>query len=486
MVIRFEQVQRQTQKLILSPQMQQAIKLLLLPLPLLQQTIRQEMAQNPVLEEELLQEEEQEETQETEPQQESEGEEDSTRDEAGELNFEEEFNRLLKIDDEWKEYFRQSGGYRKYSVEDEEKRRFLESSVVKPETLQENLLNQLGLALLEDEQKRICEAIVGNIDDNGYLRGTIEDIAQHLGVAVDEVARMLELIQTLSPVGVGARDLRECLLIQLRRLAKEDSLAYMIVEHHLDELGARKYRQIAKALRVSPIEVQKAAELIETLDPKPGRIFSSELAQYITPDVFVEKDADGYNVILNDDRIPHLRISNLYKQMALNPDADKETKTYIREKIKGGQWLLRNIRQRQQTIYNIASEIVKKQREFFDDGIPRLTPLTLQQVADSLGIHESTVSRAIAGKYIQTPHGLFDMKYFFTAGIASGGGGSIAITNVKSMIQQMISQEDSRSPLRDQQVIEKLKEKGLTLARRTVTKYRKELRIPSSNQRRKF
>jgi RNA polymerase sigma-54 factor len=486
MVIRFEQVQRQTQKLILSPQMQQAIKLLLLPLPLLQQTIRQEMAQNPVLEEELLQEEEQEEAQETEQQQESEREEDSKRDEAGELNFEEEFNRLLKIDEEWKEYFRQSGSYRKYSEEDEEKRRFLEASVVKPETLQENLLNQLGLALLTDEEKRICEALVGNIDDNGYFRGTIEDIAQQLGAPVDEVARMLALIQTLSPVGVGARDLRECLLIQLRRLAKQDSLAYRIVEQHLEELGARKYRQIAKALKVSPLQVQKIAEFIETLDPKPGRIFSSELAQYSTPDVFVEKDAEGYNVILNDDRIPHLRISNLYKQMVLNPDADKDTKSYIREKIKGGQWLLRNIGQRQQTIYNIASEIVKKQRGFFDEGIPRLTPLTLQQVADSLGIHESTVSRAIAGKYIQTPHGLFDMKYFFSAGIASEGGGSVVIGNIKTMIQPMISQEDPKNPLSDQQIIEKLKGKGLTLARRTITKYRKELGIRSSNKRRKF
>jgi len=486
MMLRFEQVQRQTQKLILSPQMQQAIKLLLLPLPLLQQTIRQEMAQNPVLEEDLLQEEEQEETQETEPQQESEEAEDSTRDEAGELNFEEEFNRLLKIDDEWKEYFRQSGSYRKYSEEDEEKRRFLESSVVKPETLQENLLNQLGLALLDEKQKKICEALLGNIDDNGYLRGGIEDIAQHLKVTVDEVARMLALIQTLSPVGVGARDLRECLLIQLGRLAKKDSLAYRIVERHLDELGARKYRQIAQALKVSPLQVQKAAELIETLDPKPGRTFSSELSQYITPDVFVEKEGADYNVILNDDRIPHLRISNLYRQMVLNPGADKGTKSYIREKIKGGQWLLRNIRQRQQTIYNIASEIVKKQREFFDEGIPRLKPLTLQQVADSLGIHESTVSRAIASKYIQTPHGLFDMKYFFSAGIESDGGGSVAISNIKKMIQQMIGQEDPKNPLSDQQIIEKLKEKGLTLARRTVTKYRKEFGILSSNQRRKF
>jgi RNA polymerase sigma-54 factor len=318
MVIRFEQVQRQTQKLILSPQMQQAIKLLQLPLLQLQQIIRQEMMQNPVLEEELLQEETQEEIQEAEQQEPGE-EETPTAGDNEELNFEEEFTRLATIDDEWKEYFKQSGSYRKYSEEDEEKRRFLEASVVKPETLQENLLNQISLALLDKDQKRICEAIIGNIDDNGYLQSAVEEIARQLSVPDEKVGDMLSLVQTLSPVGVGARNLRECLLIQLSRLGKRHSLPYRIVEEHLDALGAKKYRQIARALRVSPAQVQKAADIIATLEPKPGRIFSQETAQYITVDVFVEKDEGEYNVILNDDRVPHLRISNLYRQMIANP-----------------------------------------------------------------------------------------------------------------------------------------------------------------------
>ncbi len=482
---RFEQVQRQTQKLILSPQMQQAIMLLQLPLQQLQQVIRQEMIQNPVLEEELLEEETQVEAQEgaQEREREAEGEMPEKRDE---LNFEEEFNRLAQVDDEWKEYFKQSGSYRKYSEEDEEKRRFLEASIVKPETLQENLLRQIGLALLDEERKRICEAIIGNIDDNGYLQVGVEEIASQMRLPAEKVEETLALVQTLSPVGVGARNLRECLLIQLARLGKRDSLAFRIVESHLDDLGAKRYRRIARAMKVQPLLVQKTAEYVATLDPKPGRIFSSEPEQYITPDAFVEKDGAGFKVILNDDRVPHLRISGLYRRMIADPRTEKATRSYIREKIRGGQWLLRNIRQRQQTIFNIASEIVKRQHDFFEDGVPSLRPLKMQEVADSLGIHESTVSRAIANKYLQTPHGLYDMRYFFSTGVQGAGGESVSVTNIKAMLKMIFSREDPKNPLSDQQVIDRLKGKGITLARRTVTKYRKELNIPSSNLRRKL
>ena len=486
MALRFEQVQRQTQKLILSPQMQQAIKLLQLPLQQLQQVIRQEMIQNPVLEEELLEEEVQEASQETADEREREEDETKPDEDRGELSFEEEFNRLARIDDEWKEYFRQSGSYRAYSEEDEEKRRFLEASVVKPETLQENLLDQIGIALLDEERKRICETIIGNIDDNGYLQVGVDEIARKLGIAEGLVEEMLALVQSLSPVGVGARNLRECLLIQLARLGKKESLAYRIVERHLDALGARSYRRIARLMKVSPLQVQKAAELVATLDPKPGRAFSIEPEQYIVPDAFVEKDGDGFKVILNDDRVPHLRISSLYRRMIGDPGTEKATRSYIRDKIKGGQWLLRNIEQRQKTIASIAEEIVRKQRDFFEDGVPSLKPLTMQEVADALGIHESTVSRAIANKYLQTPHGLYDLKYFFSAGVRSSDGDSVSVRNIKAMLHRICSQEDPRHPLSDQQIIEKLKENGIPLARRTITKYRKELKIPSSSMRRRL
>jgi RNA polymerase sigma-54 factor len=242
--------------------------------------------------------------------------------------------------------------------------------VVKPETLQENLLNQIGIALLDEEGKRICETIIGNIDDNGYLQVGLDEIARKLEIAAERVEEMLALVQSLSPVGVGARNLRECLLIQLARLGKKESLAYRIVEQQLDALGARRYRQIARLMKVSPLQVQKAAELVATLDPKPGRAFSSETEQYIIPDAFVEKDGDGFKVILNDDRVPHLRISSLYRRMIGDPGAEKATKSYIRDKIKGGQWLLRNIEQRQKTIASIAEEIVRRQRDFFEEGVP--------------------------------------------------------------------------------------------------------------------
>ena len=478
MVLRFELVQKQTQKLILSPQMQQAIKLLQLPLLQLQQLVRQEMQQNPVLEEDPLQEEEHEQEQVTE--------ERPDDGEIHELTFEEEFNRLAKIDDEWKEYFRQSSTFRRYSQEDEEKRRFLEASIVKPETLQENLLKQLGLSMLDEKQRKICTALIGNIDDNGYLDVDIRSIATQLRVSIEEVEQMVALIQTLSPVGVGARNLRECLLIQLSRLVPTDSLAYKIVGTHLEELSKKKYPQIARALRITTAQVQKAAEIIATLEPKPGRLFSNDTAQYIIPDVFVEKEDEEYTIILNDDRIPHLRISNFYREMMRSEDSEKKTKSYIKNKIKAGQWLLRNIQQRQHTIYNIANEIVNKQKEFFDDGLTQLKPLTMQEVADSLGIHESTVSRAIANKYIQTPHGLFDMKYFFSTGITSPSGENVSVTNIKRIIRYMIDHEDPKKPLSDQEIIEKLKEKNIVLARRTIAKYRKEFGILPSNLRRKF
>ncbi|MDD5556819.1 MAG: RNA polymerase factor sigma-54 [bacterium] len=481
MAIRLEQSQRQIQKLIMSPQMQQAIRLLQLPLLQLQQVIRQEMTQNPVLEEDLQEEEQQEiERQET-------ADEGSTA--AGdqdELSFEEEFSRLAAIDDEWREYFRQSGSHRKYSEEDEERRRFLEASIVKPETLQENLLDQIGPLLLDERERRICEALIGNIDDNGYLQSDVAEIARSIGEPEADVERMLSLVRTLSPVGVGARNVRECLLIQLDRLGKRESLAARIVEGHLEELGARKYSSIARALKVSPAQVHRAADLIATLDPKPGRVFSVEQAQYITPDVFIEKDRDGYTVILNDDRIPHLRISNLYRKLISAPGTDKGDRSYIREKIKNGQWLIRNIRQRQHTISNIAGEIVRRQRGFMEEGPSRMKPLTMQEVADALGIHESTVSRAIAGKYAQTPHGLYDMKYFFSTGISTAGGDAVAANAIKGMIGEIIGRENPKEPLSDQQVIDLLKGKGIALARRTVTKYRKELGIPPSSRRRSF
>lgn len=470
MAIRFEQIQQLQQRLILSPQMQQAIRLLQLPLMDLRTLINQEMVNNPLLEEDLKEMEVQETPSEKEE----------------EEKFQEEFEKLVAMDDEWREYFRQSGPFRKYSTEDDEKRRYFESSVTMPETLQEHLTHQLHLAPLTEEETKTGETIVGNIDGNGYLQASIEEIAQATGAEPARVERVVRVIQTFNPVGVGARDLGECLLIQLHRLGKGSSLAAKIVRQHLDDLGKKRFPAIARALRVSIPQVQRCADFIATLEPKPGRMFTTETPLYISADIFLEKVGDDYVVVVNDDRIPRLRINNLYRNLLQNGDVSTSTKQYVREKVRSGLWLVKNLRQRQQTIYKISQEIVRRQKRFLDEGISRLTPLTMQEVAAALGIHESTVSRAIANKYIQTPQGLFDLKFFFTTGLDTDTGESLSTKNVKSMISQMIKNENSKKPLRDQEIAENLARDGIKIARRTVAKYRKELRILPSNLRRQY
>lgn len=473
MAIRLEQVQRQQQKLILSPQMQQAIHLLQLPLMDLSQMLQQEMMNNPVLEELSA----------TDDNAASKSEEDTT---SPEVDFDEEFSRLAQLDDEWKEYYQQSGSYIRVSQDEERRRQYYESSITIQETLHDHLLNQWNVFSVPDTEKNLGETVIGNLDENGYLTVSLEELSQTTGAPVEKLERVLKVIQTFHPVGVGARNLSECLLLQLARLDKADSLAAKIVQNHLDDLGKKNAAPIAKALGVSATEVQKAAELIATLEPKPGRIFDQEATQYAIPDVIVNKVGDEYVVMSNDERVPHLRISNLYRNLMKEKNLEGETKDYIRNKVQAGKWLIKNIQLRQQTIYNIARTIVKEQKEFLDNGITSLKPLTMQMVATQVGIHESTVSRAIAGKYMSTPRGLFQMKYFFTPGLQNQSGENISTTNIKDMINGIITKENGTKPLSDQDVVELLKSKGINVARRTITKYRKELRILPSNLRKKF
>ncbi len=476
MALQFEQIQRQTQQLIMTPQMKQAIQLLQLPLMELCNVIEQEMVSNPVLEEI---------NEEKKPSQEQEEQVPEKADNE-ELDFKEEFDRLSQIDDEWREYFRQSGSYRKYSQEDEERRQYLENSITRSETLQDHLLNQLSIMSRTDKEKEIGEQIIGNIDENGYLQSPLEEIAMHSKASLEDVQTTLELIQQFHPLGVGARNLKECLLIQLVRLGKEGTLAEKIVSLHLDDLAKKRYAQIAKALKTTTVHIQHEAELIASLEPKPGRMFITDTTHYVLPDVVLEKIGDEYKIILNDDKIPHLRISNVYKTLMSKNDIDNNTKDYIKDKIKSGKWLMKNIHQRQQTIYNITNEIVQRQRRFFDEGIAYLQPMTMQVIATALGLHESTVSRAISGKYIQTPRGVFQLKYFFTTPISTKSGTATSATTVKDRINEIIRNEDSKKPLSDSKIIDILKKEGIQLARRTVAKYRKELNILPANLRKKF
>ena len=472
---RFEMLQKQTQRMILSPQMQQAIYMLQMPLMELQTLIHQEMATNPVLEETM----EQETPSDIEKQELTDSEPES------ELKFKEEFDVLTKLDDEWKDYFRQSGSFRKFTQQDEEKRKFMMDSLTTSESLHDHLLQQLGLFTNDPEQKKLGELIIGNIDDNGYLKVSSEELVAAAKVSLEKIEKAISFVQNFNPVGVGARDLKECLLIQIERLGIDDPVAELIIENHMDLLAQHKYTQIAQSIGIDENQVRKKVELITTLDPKPGLIFSTEKAHYITPDVFVEKVGDNYIITLNDERIPHLHISKLYRNLLSKKETPKETRDYIKQKLMAGNWLIKNIHQRQQTISKIATEIVNVQRGFLDEGPAFLKPLTMQEVANNVSLHESTISRAIANKYIQTPQGTFQFKYFFTSGIQTGTGEMMSIVNLKQQIASMIKEEDTVHPLSDQDIINKLQEEGIKLARRTVAKYRQELGIPASNIRKR-
>lgn len=400
--------------------------------------------------------------------------------------FQEEFDRLAKLDEEWRDYMSQSQSYSGRSAEEEERRQFFFDSIVGQETLQQHLIEQVNSSDLNGTDRKIAELIIGNIDDAGFLQTTPEEIAQNTGMDVADLIRVLEFVQTFHPVGVGARDLRECLLIQLRRLSKEQSLEYRIVDRYIDDLGKRRFPEIARRLGTTAEQVQRAANFIATLDPKPGQIFTPDPNNYVLPDVTVEKIGGDWTISLNGEQIPHLRISNTYKDLMSQDKGGADVKDYIRDKIRSGKFLIKSIHQRQQTISNIAHEIVSRQKEFLEQGPSALKPMTMVQIADAVGVHETTVSRAISGKYMATPQGVFDMKYFFTPGYQTSGGESMSNTSVKGAIAELVKGEDPKSPLSDKEIVEILEKRGIPIARRTVAKYRGELNILPSNMRKRY
>ena len=464
----------QTQNLslqqVLAPQLQQSLLILQAPLLELRNLVQQEMETNPVLEELATDPEEKE-----EPKPSSSDEE-----------FKAEFDQLAKLDDEWRDYMAQSSSYSGRSQEAEDKRQFFFDSIATQETLQQHLMGQLNQTALNAEDRKTAELIIGNIDDNGFLQTTPEDMALNTGIAQEDFENMLTLIQSFYPPGVGARDLRECLLIQLKREGRQSSLEYKIISEHMQDLGKRRFPEIARRMGISVEQVQKCANSIAQLDPRPGAIFAQAPQNYVLPDVTVEKVNGTYQVILNGEQIPHLRISNTYKDIMAQDGNGSEVKDYIRDKIRSGKFLIKSIHQRQQTISNIAHQIVKRQREFFDHGSSQLKPMTMVQIADAVGVHETTVSRAISGKYMSTPQGVFEMKYFFTPGYQTSSGESMSNTSVKEAILDLVKNEDGNSPLSDKEIVEILSQRGIPIARRTVAKYRTELNILPSNMRRKY
>lgn len=495
-------LQTQQLQMILAPQLRQSLEMLQLPILELRTMIQKELEQNPTIEEALQDEpvaadgvaENAEEeavptVAEASPVEPPALEPPApAREEAKPeaLDFDKEFEALAKLDEEWKDCFFQDAQSRPYTSDDAEKRQFMMDSLPQQESLQEHLIGQLSLSGLSNGDRQIAELIIGSINEDGYFTTSLDEIASTTNTDLQHLADILSVIQDFHPTGVGARDLRECLLIQLERLSKADTLAAQIVKDHLDKLGGKKYTNIARALKTTPEEVLQAARFIATLDPKPGRLYSEDVATYIQPEVVVQKKEGEYIVMLNDDQLPHVRISRHYRDLLSNPSTKPEVKSYIRERIRSGAFLIKSIHQRQKTIYRIASEIVKTQTDFLDRGIAELKPLTMAEVARVVGVHETTVSRAVAGKYMTTPSGVFEMKYFFTPGIKTADGKEVSNKTVKDMISTLVANEDPDKPLSDQDIMAKLVEKGIQVARRTVAKYRIVLRIPPSHMRKTY
>ncbi len=461
-------------QMVMAPQLRQSLEMLQVPILELRAMIQKELEMNPTIEE-LAPEGPQLEI-ETSP---------GEPDDASEMRFDEEFEVLAKLDDEWRDYFFQDIDNRPGTPEAVEKHQFLMDSLPQQESLQEHLMQQVHLSELSEQDQKIAEMIIGSIDDDGYLSTPLEELANTSPFDVDHLQHVLLTVQDFHPVGVGASDLRDCLLLQLERMGKADTLAGDIVRNHLDALARHKFDRIAKDCKTSVEKVQQAAAFIATLDPAPGRAFSSTLASYVFPEVVVRKVEGEYTIILNDDRLPHLRISQHYRSLMENPDTPREVKTYIRDKLRASAFLLRSIDQRQRTIYRIADAIVKHQQAFLEEGVSKLRPMTMAEVATEVGVHETTVSRAVNQKYMRTPQGTFEMKYFFTTGLKTETGSAISNESVKSLIQEMVTDENPQKPLSDLAIMQHLQRKGIKVARRTIAKYRDLLHIPPSHIRKK-
>ncbi|HEY6011158.1 MAG TPA: RNA polymerase factor sigma-54 [Nitrospirota bacterium] len=476
------------QKLIMTPQLQQAIKLLQLSRLELVQSVSQELIENPVLEEVTAESAEDAAGDEGEPLPEitaAEAPPESTSEPEGA----QELKSDLELGPQWDEYVNEMSDGRDYgSAEaDEKELPSYDQTLTRLPSLSDHLMWQLHLSTSHPAVVKGGEWIIGNLDDDGYLRATLEELAQQSGLSAPELERSLALVQSFDPTGIAARDLRECLLIQARQLDLEGTLVEKIILEHLPDLEKRRYANIARTLAVTPEEVMEASQvIIQELEPKPGRPYLSSDTNYVVPDVYVIKVEDRYVIQLNDEGLPRVRINPYYRKLLNSTEiVDKVTKDYVEERLRSAQWLIKGMEQRNKTIYKVAESIVKFQGEFLDKGITQLKPMVLKDVAEDIGMHESTISRVTTNKYMHTPQGIFAMKYFFTTGFAAGSGAEISSLTVKDTIQKMIKEEDTAAPLKDQQIVNALKAQGIDIARRTVAKYREELRIPPTSVRRR-
>lgn len=456
----------QTQKLIMTPELKQAIEILQYNALELNQFVQDELMNNPILE--LNQ---------------SKNENDPPKEESKEKDKE-------SID--WKEFLNEYEDYKfknknrsnnYQETEDISFDNFLSTET----TLTEHLLFQLQFSLLDNKYNEIGKYIVQNIDSNGYLGITNKEVAQKFKVEEEDVEDIIQIIQTFDPMGVGARNIKECLLIQLKQKEITNPYVIEIVNNYLHELGKNKISFIAKKLDISIKEAQEAGDYIKTLEPKPGRAFSSlRDIRYITPDVTVEKVGNEYVIMIKDVTAPRLTINSYYRKILMNSDVELNTSSYITQKLNSALKIIKSIQQRRNTIYKVVKAIIDYQIEFFEKGTMHLKPLTLKEIADDIGVHESTVSRAVNGKYMECPRGIFELKYFFQSGVSSAFGDGVSSESIKSIIKDLIDNEDSKKPLSDQVISDELNKIGVKVSRRTIAKYRDELNIPSSSKRKRF
>jgi len=476
----FQQVQKQTQSLVLAPQLRNSLKILQAPAVELRTSILEELQANPLLEElptgGISIEEQRDSGNENEP------------DADSELDFNADDYRVLeRMSEDMREQFAQENSGKTYTSEDEERREHFMNSLTESVSLQQHLIEQAEMADCSKAEREALLYLIGSLDDNGYLTETVSNIALTARLPFGVVQKAADILKTFDPPGIGTKDLQDCLITQLKLRGRGSSLAVRILRDHFPLLVRRRIPDISRKTGTTTDDVQQAIEEIGTLEPAPGKRFSPDSNSVIEPDVTVYKDEYGeWRIELNNDYIPKLRISNTYKDLLAKGKLSKQEKDFMLERMRSGKFLINSIEQRQQTIERITREILKFQAEFFEEGVSKLRPLTMNAIAQKVGVHETTVSRAIANKFIRTPHGVFPFKYFFTPGFTSANGESVSNKTIKDMIATIIEQEDPAKPHSDQKIVDLLKKREIQIARRTVAKYREELGILPTNLRRRY
>lgn len=466
-----------SQNLVITPQLQQAIKLLQMSRLELESAVRSELEENPILEETMdLKEDDLKRTKE------------AATEVEGPAETQDQNNQDPRKQDEfeWESYFEQNQKPPKDFSSGNEEIMNYENVMTTTQSLHDYLYWQVKMNGFSEHEEKAAEALLAYIDEDGYIKTPLEEIAQEENLPIEDLDDTLSLIQEFDPPGVGARDLKECLLIQARHLEEDTTDLVSLITNHIKDLEKRNYEAIAKALGKDVREIVDICKIIYAMEPKPGRAYHENDTHYVTPDVYVYKVGDDFVVSLNEDGLPRLKISNFYKNMLKGGGANKAEQEYIQEKLKSAVWLIKSIHQRQRTIYKVADAIVKRQKEFFEKGAGFLKPMVLRDIAGDIGMHESTVSRVTTAKYMHTPQGIYELKYFFNSGIsATDGGDALASESVKLKIKDLIAKEDQKNPLSDQKIAEMLKKDGVDIARRTVAKYREMLKILPSSQRKK-